>query len=1075
VDAVRITKDPRFVLEEGAIADVDSLLGSLSQPPDVQAMQAAGMLHWFRHLALEGEGEWDLLTALRCFAYVFEIEPAMVPDEVAEHFALHGAWNVVAENSLQLAQHAVSRAENSEDPDAISEAIRTVSQALLLLPNGHPRRPVAIALLSVAYRRSYERHGDLGDLDAAIATVEDTADDLPQDDAELPRLLYVLSQALLLHAEHTGSRADLNRAVDLARNVVKGEAPSDEVRADQLSWMAAALTSRFHRYGSWEDGEEAEAAAREAVSISEGWSGAERARYLSELTIVLREKFAVTGARATIDQAVTTARLTVSASPLNDVDRPRHLATLAVVLQERFARSGDMADLDAAILASQEAIASTPAGHADLPRLRTLLGGALLRRSEHTSFPLGGTADLVESIQEQRQAVRDVAADHPNRAAYLTNLSSALRVLHRYSNDDDLLDQAVDLARSAVDSEHKQYVFSATTRANLGSALLARYRRSSNSSDLAEARSVTQAAANQLGAPPSVRAAAAQTWGAAAAATGDWESAVEGFQTAIGMAALLVSRTAMRSDQEFWLSEMAGLGSQAAACCLQAGQPERAVELLEQGRGVLLGQALDIRTDLTEITERDPQLAAEFIRLRDQLDTVTATDITASTATLASSTVGLGQAEPPALIHDLDRRRQLADEFDKVVARIRAQPGFERFLLPLPIGQLLATADQGPVVLVNVAEIRSDALLLTLSGVRVVALPTLTPKLVYEQMVAFLDAIDEAQNPTAGPAERDRAEEKLTGILGWLWDSITGPVLEQLNITGPVEDAGSAGWPRLWWCPSGLLSFLPLHAAGHHATRFDSAPQTVLDRVVSSYTPTLRALTHARRLHPERAAEDKQAADSRLLVVAMPHTPDQPDLPGTVEEAALLRELFPDRILLHGQLEHDEALRLGLLTPGPAEVDATHEHVLAALPGSRWAHFACHAASDLTNPSASHLLLADHQTRPLTVLDLTRLRLADADLAFLSACATARPGPRLADEAIQLAAALQLAGYRHVIATLWPIADRPATRIATDVYKALLDHGAAAAAHALHHATRRRRNLNPDRSSTWAAHTHNGA
>ncbi|MGH3192667.1 MAG: CHAT domain-containing protein [Streptosporangiaceae bacterium] len=72
---------------------------------------------------------------------------------------------------------------------------------------------------------------------------------------------------------------------------------------------------------------------------------------------------------------------------------------------------------------------------------------------------------------------------------------------------------------------------------------------------------------------------------------------------------------------------------------------------------------------------------------------------------------------------------------------------------------------------------------------------------------------------------------------------------------------------------------------------------------------------------------------------------------------------------------------------------ATHDAVLAALPTGQWAHFACHGTSDSDNPSASCLLLTDHQQRPLTVTDVARLRLEDAGLAFLSGPAAPRAVP----------------------------------------------------------------------------------
>ncbi|MER5213643.1 CHAT domain-containing protein [Streptomyces sp. NPDC002838] len=288
----------------------------------------------------------------------------------------------------------------------------------------------------------------------------------------------------------------------------------------------------------------------------------------------------------------------------------------------------------------------------------------------------------------------------------------------------------------------------------------------------------------------------------------------------------------------------------------------------------------------------------------------------------------------------------------------------------------------------------------------------------------------------------------MTRTLGWLWDTVAGPVLDAVGITRTPR--GGESWPRLWWCPSGLLSFLPLHAAGHHDTASDAVPRTVLDRVVCSVTPTLRAFAHSRR-----AADSAPPRAGRAVVVAMPKTPGgYADLSGAEAETAVLCRHFP------GEVE----VRTGTA--------ATHDAVLDALTRARWAHFACHGRSDLADPSAGRLVLADHHNQPLTVMDLARLRMDDAELAFLSACSTARPSGRLADEAIHLASAFQLAGYRHVIGTLWRIGDWQAVDVADLIYSAIAD--GAGVAEAVHSATRRMRDRWPDDPSAWASHIHVG-
>jgi CHAT domain-containing protein len=229
-----------------------------------------------------------------------------------------------------------------------------------------------------------------------------------------------------------------------------------------------------------------------------------------------------------------------------------------------------------------------------------------------------------------------------------------------------------------------------------------------------------------------------------------------------------------------------------------------------------------------------------------------------------------------------------------------------------------------------------------------------------------------------------------------------------------------------------VLSLLPLHAAG-----LPEGP-SALDRVVSSYAPTIRALLQSRRAR-------RSTAKGRLAVT-MRYTEGLPELPATADEAAHLR-----------------AVRL-------ADGEATAAAVLQALPEAAWVHFACHASGRPDRASASGLHLHD---RVLHVPEISRARPRGGELAYLSACSTGRGGYFQADEAVHLASAFQLAGYRHVIATLWPVNDQVAAMAARRFYRLLGDDPGGAAA-ALHDVARHLRRRFPDDPRVWAAFVHSG-
>jgi CHAT domain-containing protein len=116
--------------------------------------------------------------------------------------------------------------------------------------------------------------------------------------------------------------------------------------------------------------------------------------------------------------------------------------------------------------------------------------------------------------------------------------------------------------------------------------------------------------------------------------------------------------------------------------------------------------------------------------------------------------------------------------------------------------------------------------------------------------------------------------------------------------------------------------------------------------------------------------------------------------------------------------------------------------ILNKVHGSKVFHFAGHGISH-RDPSQSSLMVDDWQQNPLAAKDLMTSKLYPNPpfLAYLSACSTGdnqvSGGP---DEGISLMSACQIAGFQHVIGSLWTVADVHCVGVAKDVYEAILKH-----------------------------------
>jgi tetratricopeptide (TPR) repeat protein len=890
-----------------------------------------------------------------------------------------------------------SRFHHSGSKPDLDEAITLIRSAV--------SQPELLAKLSAALLVRFEAGGDVADLDEAIAAGLTGADAFPAGHPGWVVAVSSLCTSFRVRYSHAGNQSDLDRAIGYGQAAVDAQ-PS----AMALGNLAAALRVRFEASGSLEDLDSALAFAHAAVETAVP-DDAERARYLDNLGAVLISRYKLLGDPADLDHAIVTTRAAVGSARTN-----RPLTQLKTALLIRFERTGALADLDEAIAIGWEAVATTSANHSHL----STLAHALLRRHTRT----GAEADLDQALTLAREA--HAAAPLADRPAVSNVVGHVL--LARYSRNGSTTD--LDAAISA---------FRGAASPFLASALHERFRLRGDQADLAEAielgeQAVRAGAVSALSdlaliLPDSDEAIAFGR--AAVQATAMDDPALAGRLTVLGHllqdagdlneaftrfveaasvrfatpstvveacwsagALIAVSspgraanllETAVRVAAESSTQHIE-LVREAASLALAAGSPSRALSLLELGRGVQLSEALGTRGDVVDLRAEYPELARQFIDLRDQLS-------------LPDDPVAVGDPS----------RAVLFETFARTVESIRALPGFPAFLLPVEVGPSAAPA--GPLAVINVSQYGSDAILVTPHGITSIPLPRLTPRALSTRLPAFYAAVESSNQDAAH------------GVLEWLWDVAAGPILSALGFV----DTPRTEWPRMWWVTSGPLSLLPMHAAGYHYTRGES----VLDRVISSYTPTIRALGHARD-------HSCPTAVSHALVVST-----------SAEEAA-------EADAVCSRVPSSVSLSPGTALPHRP----TRGNVLSHLDNCPIVHFTC------LGDAAGRLHLED---APLRIGSLVPIQLTKARLAYLSACET----PSLTDEPTHLHTAFQLAGYPHVIGTLWAVNDSVTSFIAADFYGTLAT--TSDSAHALHQAIRGIRSDIPHLPTMWAAYLHTGA
>ncbi|KAJ6041302.1 uncharacterized protein N7446_010808 [Penicillium canescens] len=527
----------------------------------------------------------------------------------------------------------------------------------------------------------------------------------------------------------------------------------------------------------------------------------------------------------------------------------------------------------------------------------------------------------------------------------------------------------------------------------------------------------------------------------------DWEKTCLVAELIFPLMSLIGSRDLRHDDKIYNIRSISGLASNACAAFLSLGFPNEALEKIELGRGILIGDLIDIQGNLSGLEQAHPDLAQEYDRLRHE-----------ALRSIESNDPESGEQQP------VNYRRAAFQRLQQCEDRIREKAGFEAFLRPLRSPEMAEISREGPIIIVNATCLTAHALLLTPSDIGHLRLDSMishaAPQFRQHLARCALERDDRDLESDLPPEAHNKE------LLSWLWYSCVKPVLEMLASHRSISIGEEKS--RVWWMGVGAASGLPFHAAGDYSNGTIDENENCLDRVISSYTPTVKALRNARERASKIACQPKEKHS--LLIATMPDTPSHGALHGVRREAqAILNTVDQDMHVKE------------LTTPST-------DDVLAQLQSHELVHFACHGYSDPGDPAHSHLLLQKHSDSGPVVDKLTVSKLLDCQtmsrgwIAYLSACSTAEIRDKdLQDEALHITSGFLIAGFSHVISSLWPADDEVCVHMAAYFYEALIARRATATnqnravAEAVRDATLRIRRQYCHSPLSWALYTHMGA
>jgi len=882
--------------------------------------------------------------------------------------------------------------------------INLLEEVIVLIPEAH----LSLNNLAAAYGQRYELLGNSEDVEKSIELMEKVFAIRPND----PNAMNNLANAIGQRYSISGELKDLYRCIDLMDLAVQLD-PENPVYKITL---ANAIGDRFKLYGVENDLE------KQIMLLEQAYEKEpENPAYMNNLSTSLGKRYELKGDIEDMERAIELLETALKKLP----DSPSYLNNLANAIGKRYELKGYEKDLDRKIALHEKAVKLKPNDPYFLSNFALSLGDRfwlkgnvedvsrqieLMKKATNLKpndpFLINNLADAYQNqystydnfddLKKQITLLRKALQMEPEHPGLMGNLSRALGELYKKTGDIKTLKEQVELVTQAMKNNPKD----PGMMANMIMALINRFNKTGVKDNFYEAVNLLHEAIQLLPKGHKHMPLFFRNLGALYYHESRFEEALSYFESmATTLEALRGLRTSRKVRQKM-SEEYAEFYARLVVCCLELGQPEKALRYIEAAKSRALVDALHNQVaDLSKLVTDDPVVRDNLANLQK-----IQAEINYLLKQLGTSDLDTGWIDPEEI-----RSRRPVEEINAELEQKRKEEDRLWNQLEIHAPVFAMTISAPPFTLEDAQELtkQENATLISYyrSAQGLLAFVVDQESFVFQRLVKLdqkIDLVMARYQKSIRAIDRPLGQTLMSYVLEEAWDLLIKPLCDYL------PEHGS----NLIIAPFGELHLLPFVAFKDRETG-----DCLIDRYQVKVVTSLNTLK-AMRAQANLPAEIQ--SNKAMTVVAYPGA-DNPNEYGYLRGV----EIEAEEIL---KLYQNDAVAL-------TKSEATTMNTLENAVGSEKLHFACHGMFNPIDPYRSGLKLKDAW---LTVRDITtRMNLSGTELVVMSSCLSGFSGVSKGEELTGLLTAFIASRAKAVVGSLWSVDDKSTARFMIEFYKNL--------------------------------------